>query len=514
MVRKDQGKNSAPSKPSARKMKQTEKAKSQKPKKTKQTQKKKDDASSEDSKPNELEPPATGKTKLEVDWKDPELSLKLVALIMENKSIKQSLYPPCGPNASTTNGGGKPKTNAQWELCLLLLGDMEKYKDTLAAVKTPKEKLSWGNKLKNRMRMMAKITRAFDKEMGQTGAGIVNAAEIDMSVTNSFTTKWAEISDSCPWFFDMWNLIAQRPNLVPTGLGHSSTGINAGVIMPGPTAAEGDETGQGGEQDDEGTSSTPFKDWERTPCHTPEPEMHKCSFSEIDDEAAAGSGNDYEPSSPITSEMGLLDDEAETGEAKIKAKDKETDRRNPAKPSTSTPAAPVPAVTPKASKKTKIAEFSEIAKDEEKTRQKELELATLWTRQAIKATEVKGRLVEKREDRRREAQQAKQEERMMKLRMKELKMRNTHELRMAGRATSSASHAASFFDSHSSSGSHCTPSEPPDYTEFNGFHGNVVAGPSTSTSNVDFSLSSDSADIAEFNAFANSLPGNHFIGSS
>jgi hypothetical protein len=37
---------------------------------------------------------------------------------------------------------------------------------------------------------MAKIARGYDQEMGQTGAGIENAASIDMSKTNAFTTKW------------------------------------------------------------------------------------------------------------------------------------------------------------------------------------------------------------------------------------------------------------------------------------------------------------------------------------
>ncbi|KAJ6580281.1 hypothetical protein B0H10DRAFT_2198528 [Mycena sp. CBHHK59/15] len=50
---------------------------------------------------------------LDVDWKDPHLSMKLIACIYADKGIKQSLYPPCGPNASTTNGGGKPKVTAR-----------------------------------------------------------------------------------------------------------------------------------------------------------------------------------------------------------------------------------------------------------------------------------------------------------------------------------------------------------------------------------------------------------------
>lgn len=71
---------------------------------------------------------------------------------MEYKIIKQSLFPPCGLNASTTNGGGQKKVDAQWQLCVLLLGKIAKYKDAIAAVKDAKGKLAWANKIKNRIR--------------------------------------------------------------------------------------------------------------------------------------------------------------------------------------------------------------------------------------------------------------------------------------------------------------------------------------------------------------------------
>ncbi|KAJ7728689.1 hypothetical protein DFH07DRAFT_998729 [Mycena maculata] len=487
--------------------KRTPSAKAKQSKKSKQN--KKDYASSEDSAD---EAPPQSKV-LDVDWKDPDLSCQLLTLIMENKAIKQSLYPPCGPNASTTKGGGKPKVNAQWDLCVLLLGHLAKYKDALEACTTPKDRLAYANKIKNRLSAMAKIARAFDDEMGQTGAGIHNSAEIDMSVTNSFTTKWAEISASCPWYFDMRNLIAQRPNLVPTGLGHSGTGVNADVIIPAATAVDDDETAPE-EGDDTGSiSSVPYDDWEATP----EPDSRKRTFSEInssEDVDVAGSGDDYHPSSPTPSESGAVvqDEEAEEAEATVKPKGKETHRKNAAKPSMSNPAAPASAAAPKPSKKTKIAEFSEIAKSEEKTRQKELELAALRTRQQIRATEVKGRLVEKREDRRREAQQGKREERMLKLKMKEMKMRNAHELQMAarlgpGRDTASTSHAATFHSHSSASGSHYTSSEPPDYSEFDFdtfSNGNAAAGSSTSATPV-LDMDLDFSDVRTFaNSYASS----------
>ncbi|KAJ7738855.1 hypothetical protein DFH07DRAFT_752405, partial [Mycena maculata] len=131
-------------------------------------------------------------------WKDPARSEKLLALIAEDKFIKQSLYPPCGPNASTTNGGGKPKVEAQWQLAMLLLGEDEKYKASIeAAASNPKDRLGYANKIKNRLGVMAKITRGYDREMGETGAGIENAASIDMSKTNGFTTKWGTYLCSC-----------------------------------------------------------------------------------------------------------------------------------------------------------------------------------------------------------------------------------------------------------------------------------------------------------------------------
>ncbi|KAJ7268517.1 hypothetical protein C8J57DRAFT_1325338 [Mycena rebaudengoi] len=115
---------------------------------------------------------------------------------------------------------------------------------------------------------MAKIAREYNTEMGETGAGIENAADIDMSVTNAFTTKWgtfcapihhtcqlisvqnpAEISAKCPWYFDMRNLIGQRPNLVPTGVGHSGTAVDPGVIIPGPASAGDTVEATTGEED-------------------------------------------------------------------------------------------------------------------------------------------------------------------------------------------------------------------------------------------------------------------------
>lgn len=324
-----------------------------------------------------------------------------------------------------------------------------------------------------------------------------------------------EIRKDCPWFFDMRNLIAQRPNLVPTGVGNSTTGVNDGVLMPLTQggALMGDD-GAGDVDDAASQASVPIDGWSRSPSPRPSPEPEGMSvgqkrfFTEIEDDG--GSGDNYEPSSPTASEpvpVDMEDDAVDTTDAKPIAAAKRTKKR-PAKAATSAPAAPAPSIAPKPSKKSKLMEFTEIAKSEERSRQKELDLAGLRMRQTMKTTEVNGRLAEKREDRKRE-------ERMMKWKMKELKMRNTHELRLARIGSGSSTRtAASFFDGPSSFMSHHASSgrtnDYTDYSDLDSFPGNATAGPSSSSSDAgmgldtlgDFTRSLASGGVNNFNGNA------------
>lgn len=43
----------------------------------------------------------------------------------------------------------------------------------------------------------------------------------------------AEIITVCPWFLEMWELIAEHPNLVPVGIGNSQTEIDCGIFHTG-----------------------------------------------------------------------------------------------------------------------------------------------------------------------------------------------------------------------------------------------------------------------------------------
>ncbi|KAJ6470384.1 hypothetical protein C8R45DRAFT_937296 [Mycena sanguinolenta] len=242
---------SVPSKPPPHNRKPTAKAKA------------KAEASDTSSTDSEADPkPAKSSTPaytvLELYWKDedPVLSLEFVVQIMQDKLIKQVLFPLCGLNAQTKEGGGITKVTAHWNL-------------------------------------MATIMRDYSAEIGETGAGITSAAEVDSSKTNAFTTKWAEIKASCPWFFDMCNLIAQHPNLILTGLGDNSTEVKLAAIIPPSTAVSGEDEPEEEEDVKDGSISGRIS-WSASPGHITEPCNCKRTFSDIESMTC---GDNYKPSS-------------------------------------------------------------------------------------------------------------------------------------------------------------------------------------------------------------------------
>lgn len=84
---------------------------------------------------------------------------------------------------------------------------------------------------------MEKVTNNHKRTLGETGAGISSEAKINMDTPNHFTNLWgmflcirlvsyahktncvAEVKSTCLWFFEMRELIGERPNSVSSGLG-------------------------------------------------------------------------------------------------------------------------------------------------------------------------------------------------------------------------------------------------------------------------------------------------------
>lgn len=63
----------------------------------------------------------------------------------------------------------------------------------------------------------------------------------DSSLLISDISCSEQIKADCPWFFKMRQLIGERPNLVPVGLGDSGTDIDLSVLAAdGPASSEAD----------------------------------------------------------------------------------------------------------------------------------------------------------------------------------------------------------------------------------------------------------------------------------
>ncbi|KAJ7603361.1 hypothetical protein FB45DRAFT_1090526 [Roridomyces roridus] len=395
------------------------------------------------------------------NWSDPQLSEQLLAEIIGDAGIKRALYPPPGPNPSTKNGGGQTKVASYFELCLRLFGENPKYKAALEHTRG-EVKTKYADKIKNRLRHMAKTTKRFMNEMGETGAGIRAAADIDMSVSNALTNKWQEILPVAPWFFDMRDLMAQRPNLVPTGLGHSASGIDDDVLGTGNAHADDSDVAseaEGAADEDAADLSNPdiaVLDLSSDGVTIPDDDddflpspltLARTLLDDDDDKVPEDVLEDVEKEKvdvpPVKPKKSKKEEKGKGKEGKGKVS-KARSGQTAALPGVSAPApTPTPSASSKSSKKGKVGEFADLVKTEETTRQIELQLATVRAEHSLKMLEVK--LAMKREDKK-----ARREERQAKNKFREKKLQYQHELRMAqlraGSSNAAGSHA-SFFDS-------------------------------------------------------------------
>src|SRR5271170_7326808 len=100
---------------------------------------------------------------------------------------------------------------------------------------------------------LVKKTREHLKTMGETGAGITSEDQIRMDEVNEFTNKWSanwNLSNSSitlatdiyhleiikagfPWLWEMKELISERPNVVPVGLGNNNAEIDMSLFATG-----------------------------------------------------------------------------------------------------------------------------------------------------------------------------------------------------------------------------------------------------------------------------------------
>ncbi|KAF6764506.1 hypothetical protein DFP72DRAFT_1059482 [Ephemerocybe angulata] len=311
----------------------------------------------------------------EIGWGDDhKLSQLILNAFTTDTKIKQGLYPPPGANPSGSKGGGKKKADWYWEIAKLVFTNHAVYGDAFApalsitplTVRAKVQKI-WGTKIKNRLAKMTTITNTHKKTMGQTGQGLQAAK--DITENTPLAATWAKIKAVCPWFFDMKNLIAERPNAVPVGLGNSATAIDLSILEPSGNEQADLEEGVDVKLP-EASSDGPIglEDW----LNTSEAEVEDGEVANKPNHKRKAPGSDKEDNDDDDN-----DDDDDDAKQKIKPDDKEDEDIKPKLDNSNDVKPKVKSDTkPKANppKKSKLEEFAAVAKEEEVTQQKRLDL--------------------------------------------------------------------------------------------------------------------------------------------
>ncbi|KAF9441804.1 hypothetical protein P691DRAFT_765867 [Macrolepiota fuliginosa MF-IS2] len=173
---------------------------------------------------------------IEIDWTK-DLTWKLINCIQDDVTIKEELFPLPGSNKSVSKGGSKTKTDYHNDLALLVFENDPTYGPLIEGQVCKlnrslnrKKRMLWSQKIKNHLTQVVEAVKKARNQMGQTGEGIEQAEDVNMSLKNQLTNCWTEIWDDMPWFWEVKSLIAKHPNMVPVGLGNSMTRYNISVL--------------------------------------------------------------------------------------------------------------------------------------------------------------------------------------------------------------------------------------------------------------------------------------------
>ncbi|KAL6301144.1 hypothetical protein BKA93DRAFT_752137 [Sparassis latifolia] len=431
-----------------------------------------------------------------VEW-TADLTWELLTAIYEDAVIKRGLFPGPGQNASTTKGGGKKKTDHQYALAKALFSEHPLYSAAFLAAKAPKEMLSWGNKIKNRLRTLTLQTKAHMAAMGETGAGLMQEELEALNATHPLYNRWQLVKQDSPWFTKMRDLVAERPNLNPTGVGNSASEVDLSLLASGTSSGRtspdlmeldeedavkksakrsfADDADLYDSSDDEGPLPPSLLGAEHT--SVPPVAPPKCKFDaelRTDDD----DGIDHKPGHGSAS----------SGHGKT-----------PARPSTISSATAPPSVNPKkkqAAKKLKLSEeFADVAKAEERTRQKELDVQRMHAEVNLAKVKAKGDRMKLQAEMQMKALEQKHQLRMEKLRLQHAHGHAAlpiptfgHDILTQGTLTSSSEPLSAYASS-------CSATPPSHIPSFSGFGSQYISSRSA-TPSTGFSYATLNQDLA------------------
>ncbi|KAF8152752.1 hypothetical protein K438DRAFT_1987764 [Mycena galopus ATCC 62051] len=362
-----------------------------------------------------------------LEWTD-ELTWVMITAIESNEEIRDGLYPGVG---AIKRAGGLPKTHFYYKVAEACFAEHPLYKDAFAIdldqspALLAQHRKPWIEKIRNRDNTLKTKAKVNIATMGQTGAGLESAEDIEPG--SGIATKWDLIQADSPWFFNMRNLIAARPNLQPVGLGNNDSPFDIDLLL---RTHDGDDASSATADD---TADLPSRLSDAV-------EISDDSDDDDKDLVAVTKkpkADDLEPKEDSADDKELLVGPTLAGSIKrkrktvdLKPKDEKPAKKTKPQPATSLPATPALAVAKKPTNakdrfsatilaEEETAQLALGLKREKNTAQKEVALAKIRADTEIRLAKAKAKADTKRE------------ERAAKLEILRLKMQNEHQLHMA-----------------------------------------------------------------------------------
>ncbi|KAK7463486.1 hypothetical protein VKT23_006834 [Stygiomarasmius scandens] len=184
-----------------------------------------------------------------IKWTD-DLTETMLKELTDNPEIKQGLFPGPGTVGKDVDGNTVTKSNtlakADYQYMLaeaLFAHERFKYKASFDKDKmNAKGRAWWAGKIKSKLEELVGKVKECKKMMGETGEGLTSEEQIDMSQENALTTAWSKVKKICPQYFTLLPIIGERPNITPVGLGNTDEPIETSFLLsqkkftPAPTS--------------------------------------------------------------------------------------------------------------------------------------------------------------------------------------------------------------------------------------------------------------------------------------
>ncbi|KAG0643295.1 hypothetical protein HOY80DRAFT_1095120 [Tuber brumale] len=123
---------------------------------------------------------------------------------------------------------GKKKIHICTELAQELLGKEPRYLEYVRADPT-----RYGESVKQKLARLAKLYAEKKKELGQTGAGLRNADDIDSTASTKLQNLWDHVKQKCQYFYHLRDLLGERTNIGEHTRENSRTQVSTVVLDHG-----------------------------------------------------------------------------------------------------------------------------------------------------------------------------------------------------------------------------------------------------------------------------------------